>query len=84
MDLDSDTFENIRLQLVTSNRTYQKHWSGLYYSGNKWCSFEISAIADMGADDTVYVKIYGDGGTKTIDMAGGATLWTSFSGALLC
>lgn len=84
MDLDADTYELIRIQIVTSNRTYEEHWSGLYYNNNAWSSYLLSVIADMDANDTAYVTVTASGGAKSVDIAGGAILYTSFSGALLC
>jgi len=84
MDLDASTYERVYLQIQTSNRTYSKDWSALVYNNSGWASYELSVVADMDINDTVTCVIAASGGAKSVDVAGGATIFTSFSGALLC
>ncbi len=75
------THTTIRFNLITSNRNYQHIYdeSALSYSG---VPGGITVIADMDAGDTALGQVNVSGGTKTIDIAGGATQ-TYFSGQLL-
>lgn len=78
--LDEDTFEMVRMRLVTSNRTYSAWRSGLPWATGGIASFVISYLVDMDADDTAYVNIRATGGAKVVDI----TTETYFSGALIC
>jgi len=86
--LDNDTYEFVKIVLVTSNRSYHVNYdSGLIAScyGGTMRSVQISVIADMDADDTAFIQVYVEGGAKQVNIWGHAAMVaTYFSGALLC
>ena len=66
--------------LITSNRNYANNFN--YTAANQ--SGILSITADMDAGDTASVSVIVTGGTKDVDIYGGATGFTSFSGFLVC
>jgi len=87
-DLSSGTFEDLFIQLITSNESYRSGFasglaSAVYAGAIK--SLCISTLADMDVNDTAFIRIYVKGGGKTVDVRGEAvTMETFFSGALIC
>lgn len=84
-DLDEDTYETARIRIVTSNEGFSHYWSGLEHS-NGLRTVQAMTVANMDANDTAYIFVKVAGGTKSVDVLGGAgtTRYSSFSGALLC
>ena len=54
--------------LQTSNRGYQVLFSPTYPSDPPYLNREITAVADMDANDTAYVRIFQNGGTSQTDI----------------
>ncbi len=75
---------DIDLILVTSNRSYQEI-SILGVFSQTTQTTRITAVADMDASDTVTVtiEVTGEGGGDIVDVIGGASALTHFSGCLL-
>lgn len=82
--LDLGTYESALIQIVTSNRTYICRISGLIYDNSGYLTLKIFVIADMDANDTAYIRVRVTGGAKTVYIVGSTTLYTWFSGALIC
>lgn len=74
-----------QLTIVTSNRTYES-WKHPYNcaDANPYLTFEMTCFADMDAADTAKVKILISGGTKVVDVLGGGSAYSIFSGYLVC
>jgi hypothetical protein len=74
---------SVRLDVITSNRTYRTHLRGIDASGNAQ-SINLTGIADMDAADTMTAQltIWGMAG-DTADIKGGATLETYISVQLI-
>lgn len=70
------------LQIVTSNRTYDlyENFSSNPYLAEALC---LSALVDMDAGDTAYVRLKYSFGAKVAYVSGGTTLMTFFSGELV-
>lgn len=83
-DLELAAYNDASIYIITSNRIYQTYISGEIHTVDGHQSLQISAIVDMDADDTAYVAIRVNGGAKTIDIFGSSTLFTYFSGVLIC
>ena len=67
--------------LVTTKRTYTYGNNAASFAGNNAISF--STLADMDATDTAYIQLAATGGTKTVDIYGGADARTFFNGFLI-
>lgn len=82
IDRDIDYF---RIQIVTSNYTYDKFIGILGYDPGGYASYpdtlHLSVIADMDAADTAYVRIYQSGGTGTANIDPGGNNF--FCGGLI-
>ena len=76
---------SILLQIVTSNRTYTVAQCGGVNSADASGNLSVSgsAVVDMDSSDTAFVRLTASNGTKIIDIVGGATLQTFFSGYLV-
>lgn len=73
----------VRITLVTSNRTYTKIMDGTS-SGSGDKSISLDVFADMDAADTALVQVQASGlGADTADVYGTSSPHTWFSGALL-
>lgn len=71
------------LNIVTSNRTYSRTF--IMNPGPPSQSINLSVLADMDLNDTAVVTITVSGEVaNTVDIVGGATLSTYFSGFLVC
>ena len=74
------THQNRRLQISTSNRTYQTIANAALAFTRE--GMTISVIADMDANDTAVVIVNVDNSTKTVDILADATS-NFFSGSLI-
>lgn len=77
---------NAFLRLITSNRTYDfggANVGGARTNSNTYNLFG-SCLADMDASDTAYVQFGVFNSTKTVGFTGDATIFTFFSGSLIC
>ena len=76
----ANSFDNVT-QIKTSNREYPTLDSGNQYDADPTnFGYTQSIIADMDANDTVYMRFYQGGGTAQADLRT-ESYWT---GALLC
>ena len=72
------------INLVTTNRTYTQAYTiaaGAITDPSRW---GFSILADMGSGDTAYVQGVASGSTKFINITGSTSLFTIFSGFLVC
>ena len=83
-DMDLDTYEEIKIYLVTSNMSYKSGYDKGTYDTLGQRSLVINALVDMDANDTVTTQVRARGGAKTVDIFGGGEGFTYFSGALFC
>lgn len=68
----------LQVQIVTSNRTYAMFWLNPYAMSNATIvGIPISLLFDMDAADTVHFTVAVTGGTKVIEVNGGATFSVS-------
>jgi hypothetical protein len=70
-----------RFQFITSNRTYESNIldPGVFSSDPAYWNWTIAVLADMDANDTVYVNFQQDGGSNQVDI----TQTVFFSGYLV-
>lgn len=75
------TVTGLQLNLITSNRTYitEKTIVAGTITGD---TLTLSVLADMDASDTVSTTVVGSGGSKAVNVVGGANGTTAFSGFL--
>jgi hypothetical protein len=67
--------------IVTSNRTYQLAFCPYYSAyGGTTLGIEITAVCDMDINDTAYITFGIGNAAKVVDL----TIYTRFSGALIC
>ena len=72
------------LWIRTSNRDYRRAWVKTNDIPTE-LTLNLSAVADMDANDTVYILVQVNGeASDVVDIQGGAGGQTYFSGALLC
>lgn len=82
--LNADTYEDLDMLLVTSNRNwYLAREEGKTYNSSGIRVVNGSAFVDMDAADTAYVTIAVGGGTKSVDVRGNASPNTFFAGHLV-
>lgn len=73
------------LAIVTSNRTYTSvDAPSKIFNPNTNYTHMLCTFADMDAADTAQVKLAISNGTKVIDILGGSSIITAFSGNLEC
>ena len=82
-NLDADTHEKTRIDIVTSNRVYQSFISGLIHDAAGFLTLKISCLVDMDANDTASIRVIVYGGAKSVGVLGGV-IYAFFSGALIC
>lgn len=75
------THTELDLQIVTSNRSYRTRFTNAVAYTRYY--MQLDTLADMDANDTVTVTFTGSNGTKVIDLDGGASPNTNFSGSLI-
>ena len=81
-NLNADSHEKTRIDIVTSNRVYQSFISGLIHDGAGLLTLKISCLVDMDANDTASIRVIVYGGAKSAGILGGI-IYTFFSGALI-
>ena len=82
--LNADTYEDLDMVLVTSNRNwFLAREEGKTYNSSGIRIVNGSAFVDMDAADTAYVTIGVGGGTKSVDVRGNAAPNTFFAGHLV-
>ena len=75
---------SIVIQLVTSNRTYERRISSGLPTSNVTYAMLISSDVDMDAGDTAFIRIQVNGmAGNTCTIGGGSTLVTFFNGHML-
>ena len=68
------------VNILTSNRNYSFDLDPNFSADVSYFGFTISALADMDASDTAYMRVYQSGGTQQTDISS----ITKFSGYLVC
>ena len=73
-------YSELRIKLVTSNRTYDHFDIGSPFSSDRNLQYHLSVLADMDASDTAVVQVtFGSGGAQ-MDV----NALSFFSGHLVC
>ena len=79
--LDMDTGATFyEVNILTSNRNYSFDLDPNFSADVSYYGFTVSALADMDASDTAYMRVYQSGGTQQTDLSS----ITKFSGYLVC
>jgi hypothetical protein len=80
-----DDFPNnvtdVRLKIVTSNRTYQRRYAKFInaeHTSNYDCTFDFSQLVDLDASDTCVIKIYQNGGSAAGDLEAANSYFSGF------
>ena len=77
--VDTDQTE-LRIKLVTSNRTYDHFDIGSPFSSDRNLQYHLSVLADMDASDTAVVQVTFSSGAAQMDV----NVLSFFSGHLVC
>ena len=77
--VDTD-YSELRIKLVTSNRTYDHFDIGSPFSSDRNLQYHLSVLADMDASDTAVVQVTFGGGGNQMDV----NVLSFFSGHLVC
>ena len=80
-DLFPNNVTDVRLKIVTSNRTYERRYAKFInaeHSSNYDCTFDFSQLVDLDASDTCVIKIYQNGGSAAGDLEAANSYFSGF------